>query len=376
MKIESIELTNFRNYDQLNLSFSDSVNVFLGENAQGKTNLLEAIYTLALAKSLRASHDKELIKWDEDYGKIKGCIRRRGDILPLELIISGKGKKAKANHLEKRRLSEYVGLCNAVMFAPEDLNLVKGGPAVRRRFMNMELGQIAPVYIHELGDFQKVLQQRNALLRNFSARQSGMDDLLDILTGKLIDLSSEIVRRRIAFIVRLNEWAAPIHTEISQGREQLSLVYQSSVREVEVLDSSDQSKIEEVYEKAFSQTRQREIDRGTTLIGPHRDDLQFLVNGRDVHTFGSQGQQRTAALSVKLAEIELIRHVVGEYPLLLLDDVLSELDDIRKTHLLNVFKQKVQTFVTTTSIDGLDPRLLERATLFRICNGKVETLRN
>ncbi|TGA98648.1 DNA replication/repair protein RecF [Sporolactobacillus shoreae] len=373
MKLESIELTNFRNYDRLSLDFSDSVNVFMGENAQGKTNLLEAIYVLAIAKSSRTSHDKDLIKWDEDYGKIKGRISRRGTPLPLELIISRKGKKAKANHLEKRRLSDYVGLCNVVMFAPEDLGLVKGGPALRRRFTDMELGQIAPVYIHTLGDYQKVLLQRNALLRDFSRRSANLEPLLDILTEKLIGLAAEIVHRRLKFVSMLNQWAAPIHSEISQGRESLLLAYQSSVREVS--DGSDPSKIAEVYKIAFSRQRQREIERGTTLIGPHRDDLQFFVNEREVQLFGSQGQQRTAALSVKLAEIELIHHEVGEYPLLLLDDVLSELDDIRKTHLLGVFKQKVQTFVTTTSTDGLDHHLLDHATLFHIQQGKVELVK-
>lgn len=373
MKLESIELTNYRNYSHLSLSFSDSVNVFLGENAQGKTNLLEAIYVLAIAKSARTSHDKDLIKWDEEYGKIEGRIAKRIDTVPMELVISKKGKKAKANHLEKRRLSEYVGICNVVMFAPEDLGLVKGSPAVRRRFIDMEIGQIAPVYIHDLGDYQKVLQQRNALLKDFSRHSGSSGAFLDILTEKLIRLASGIVHRRLIFISELNQWAAGIHSDISHGREHLSVVYQSSVRDV--LENSERSKIVTAYEKSYEQLKQREIERGLTLIGPHRDDLQFFINDRDVQTFGSQGQQRTTALSVKLAEIELIRHEVGEYPLLLLDDVLSELDDIRRTHLLGVFKQKVQTFVTTTSIAGLDRNLLDHAALFQIHQGKVELLK-
>lgn len=373
MKLESIELAQYRNYDSLQLSFSDSVNVFLGENAQGKTNLLEAIYVLAIAKSPRTSHDKDLIQWDREYGKIKGRIAKHGQSIPLELTISSKGKKAKANHLEKRRLSDYVGLCNAVMFAPEDLNLVKGSPSVRRRFIDMEIGQIAPVYIHSLGEYQKVLQQRNALLRGSSRHSGGSDTLLDILTEKLIALASEIISRRLVFVRKLNEWAAPIQQEISNGREQLSIIYQSSVPDV--LDNADSSKIVKAYQESYERLKQRELDRGTTLIGPHRDDLNFFVNDKDVQAFGSQGQQRTAALSVKLAEIELIKHEVGEYPILLLDDVLSELDDIRKTHLLGVFKQKVQTFVTTTSVDGLDQSLLDRATLFQIHQGEVECVK-
>ncbi|CAM3052729.1 DNA replication/repair protein RecF [Sporolactobacillus spathodeae] len=374
MYLESIELTNYRNYDSLKLSFSNSVNIFLGENAQGKTNLLEAIYVLSLAKSARTNHDKDLIKWDQDYGKISGRLVKPTHSLPLEITISRKGKKAKANHLEKRRLSEYIGLCNAVMFAPEDLGLVKGGPLLRRKFIDMELGQIAPVYIHSLSEYQKVLQQRNALLREFDRRKSGLDSFLDILTEKLFALAAEIVSRRLRFIQQLNDWAGPIHAEISQGREKLVLNYQSAVQEV--LESQDPLKIVEAYEKSYEKLRQREIDRGTTLIGPHRDDLQFVVNGYDVQTFGSQGQQRTAALSVKLAEIELIKYEVGDYPILLLDDVLSELDDIRKTHLLAAFKDKVQTFVTTTSIDGLDAQLVNRATLFKIERGTAVSLKD
>jgi DNA replication and repair protein RecF len=203
-------------------------------------------------------------------------------------------------------------------------------------------------------------------------QKKGRDSLLDILTESMITLASEIVRRRLSFVSRLNKWSSAIHSEISDGREQLSLVYESSVHDVSI--DSEQSKIEEAYKNSYRRLKQRELDRGSTLFGPHRDDLQFFVNGRNVQTFGSQGQQRTAALSVKLAEIELIKEEVGEYPLLLLDDVLSELDDVRKTHLLSVFRQKVQTFVTTTSIDGLDQGLLDRATLFSISQGKVEPM--
>lgn len=370
MKLESIELAHYRNYDSLQLSFSSSVNVFLGENAQGKTNLLEAIYVLAIAKSPRTNHDKDLIQWEQEYGKIKGRITRRGQSIPLELTISGKGKKAKANHLEKRRLSDYIGLCNVVMFAPEDLYLVKGSPSVRRRFIDMELGQIAPVYMHHLGDYQKVLQQRNALLRKSVGKAHGDTTFLDILTDRLISLASEIVKRRLIFVAQLNEWAAPIQKEISHGMEHLSIVYESSVPEV--LDKADSSKIEEAFRCSYERLKKRELDRGTTLFGPHRDELRFFVNDKDVQAFGSQGQQRTTALSVKLAEIELINHEVGEYPILLLDDVLSELDDIRKTHLLGVFQEKVQTFVTTTSVDGLDHALIDRSQLFYIHQGEIK----
>ncbi|TCP22149.1 DNA replication and repair protein RecF [Scopulibacillus darangshiensis] len=370
MILESIKLSHFRNYESATITFNPSVNVFLGENAQGKTNLLEAIYVLAMANSHRTSNDKELIKWDEDYGKIEGRLKKSSGTVPLELILSKKGKKVKVNHLEQRKLSQYVGVCNVVMFAPEDLNLVKGSPSGRRRFINMEIGQIQPVYIHDLSQYQKVLHQRNALLKDMSRnRNKASDPMLAIMTEQLIDLAAELTFRRFHFITLLRKWAIPVHASISRGLEDLEIIYKSSA--VDVLEDMELSKIKEGYEEAFGRVREREIDRGMTLLGPHRDDLQFLVNGRDVQTFGSQGQQRTTALSLKLAEIELIKNEVGEYPLLLLDDVLSELDDFRQTHLLKTFKEKVQTFVTTTNTDGIDHNMLKHAASFFVASGKI-----
>lgn len=369
LRLESITLTNYRNYDRTSIQFADSVNVFLGENAQGKTNLLEAIYVLAMANSHRTSNDKELIKWDEDYGKIEGRVKKDRGTIPLELIISRKGKKAKVNHLEQKKLSGYIGVCNVVMFAPEDLNLVKGSPSGRRRFIDMEIGQVQPIYIHSLSQYQKVLQQRNALLKDMARKKNKSQPMLDILTEQLIDLAVQLVFRRFRFITLLRNWALPLHSSISRGLEKLDITYQSSV--ASVLEDMELSKIKEEYEKAFERIREREIDRGVTLLGPQRDDLQFLVNGRDVQTYGSQGQQRTTALSLKLAEIELIKNEVGEYPLLLLDDVLSELDDYRQTHLLHTFKEKVQTFVTTTNINGIDHEVLKNAVSFHVNNGQI-----
>ncbi|MBM7645537.1 DNA replication and repair protein RecF [Scopulibacillus daqui] len=369
MILESITVSNFRNYNNASINLSDSVNVFLGENAQGKTNLLEAIYVLAMAKSHRTPNDKELIKWDENYAKIEGRIIKKNGIIPLELTISKKGKKASVNHLEQKKLSQYVGTCNVVMFAPEDLNLVKGSPSYRRRFIDMEIGQIQPVYMHTLNQYQKVLQQRNALLKELAKQKIKQLTMLDILTEQMIDLAAEVVFRRFRFIHLLKEWALSIHSSITRGLETLDIRYQSSVPHV--LEDMDLSKIKAEYENTFERIREREIERGVSLFGPHRDDLKFFVNERDVQTYGSQGQQRTTALSLKLAEIELINSEVGEYPLLLLDDVLSELDDYRQTHLLHTFKEKVQTFVTTTNIDGIDHEMIQQAASFNVNQGQI-----
>ncbi|TLS35124.1 DNA replication/repair protein RecF [Pseudalkalibacillus caeni] len=368
MHLNELRLTNYRNYKKMELSFENKINVFLGENAQGKTNVMEAIYVLAMANSHRTSRDKELIKWDEEYAKIEGRIEKKTGSLSLQLVISQQGKKAKVNHLEQKKLSEYIGALNVVMFAPEDLNLVKGSPGVRRRFIDMEIGQVQPVYLYHLGQYIKLLQQRNSLLKNMRNSSQEKMIMMEILTDQLVEQAANVIIRRFRFIELLQEWAEPIHRGISRNLEELKIQYNPSA---EVSETMDLSKIVEAYKQKFDKIKDREIERGVTLAGPHRDDLSFFVNGKDVQTFGSQGQQRTTALSLKLAEIELIKGEVGEYPLLLLDDVLSELDDFRQSHLLNTIQGRVQTFVTTTSVEGIHHSTLDKASMFEVKQGEI-----
>ena len=368
MYIEQLALKNYRNYDQLSMDFENKVNVILGENAQGKTNVMESIYVLAMAKSHRTSNDKDLIRWDEEYAKIEGRVQKRFSSLPLELVISKKGKKARLNHLEQQKLSQYVGNLNVVMFAPEDLNLVKGSPQVRRRFIDMEIGQVSPVYLHDMSQYQKILQQRNHYLKMLQIKKQTDLTMLEVLTDQFIQLAVKIVTKRFEFLRLLEKWAQPIHRGISRELESLVIEYKPSV---EVLEQQDLSKMIASFEEKFHKVKQKEIERGTTLFGPHRDDLLFYVNKRDVQTFGSQGQQRTTALSLKLAEIELIHSEIGEYPVLLLDDVLSELDDYRQSHLLNTIQGKVQTFVTTTSVEGIDHQTLKEASTYIVESGTI-----
>lgn len=369
MHIEHLALTNYRNYEKLALSFSPEINVFIGENAQGKTNVMEAIYVLSMAKSHRTSNDRELIRWEQEYGKIEGTIKRKYGQLPLELVISKKGKKARVNHLEQNRLSDYIGQLNVVMFAPEDLNLVKGSPSVRRRFLDMEIGQISPVYLHDLLTFQKVLKQRNTMLRDNRGKSNFNDVMFDIYTEQYIQVAIQIIRRRFYFMELLQKWAEPIHKGISRGMESLKVTY-GTLKELDSGQTTEE--MEEIFENKLKEMRSREIERGLTLVGPHRDDLHFFVNGYDIQTFGSQGQQRTTALSLKLAEIELVKQEVGEAPILLLDDVLSELDDYRQSHLLNTIQGEVQTFVTTTNIAGIDHDTIRQAEIFEVTAGTVE----
>jgi DNA replication and repair protein RecF len=373
MHIEQLQLKNYRNYDQLDISFADKINVIVGENAQGKTNLMEAIYVLAFTRSYRTPRERELIKWNNEYAKIEGMVKKKNRIFPLEIIISKMGKKAKLNRLEQQRLSDYIGALNVVMFAPEDLTLVKGAPQIRRRFIDMELGQIQPRYIYHLGQYQKVLKQRNRLLKQMQLQRGKKQDqsiVLQVLTEQLVEHATILLQRRFSFLELLRKWAIPIHYEISRQLEQLEINYNATI---DVSEDTSKEKIETVYLDKFNDMQQNEIDRGTTLIGPHRDDLAFYINNKDVKTFGSQGQQRTTALSIKLAEIDLIYNEVGEYPILLLDDVLSELDDYRQSHLLSTIQGKVQTFVSTPSVDGIHHETLRKAELFRVKNGMIVT---
>jgi len=369
MYIERIELKNIRNYDSIELDFSSKINVLIGENAQGKTNLMESLYVLSMAKSHRTSNDKELIRWEADYGKIKGDVQKRYGRLPLELTLSKKGKKAKVNHIEQTKLSNYIGQLNVVMFAPEDLNLVKGSPQVRRRFLDMEIGQISPVYLHDLLQFQKVLKQRNHILKQHQGKSKLDDVMFDVYTEQYVEAAVKVVQKRFQFMDYLQKWAEPIHLGISRGLEKLTVAYDSTIGiEADWSENSMKTHIE----NKLKDSQKRELDRGVTLYGPHRDDLKFFVNDYDVQVYGSQGQQRTTALSLKLAEIELIKQEVGEAPVLLLDDVLSELDDYRQSHLLNTIHGDVQTFVTTTSVDGIAHETIQQAEMFHVKQGTID----
>lgn len=369
MFINALQLRSYRNYETLDVTFDNKINVIIGENAQGKTNLLEAIFILAFTKSYRTSQDRELILWDEEFAKITGTIEKENkQQFPLEIIFHKNGKKAKLNRIEQSKLSDYIGAINVVMFAPEDLNLVKGSPQIRRRFIDMELGQIEPMYIYHLGQYKKVLRQRNNYLKQLQYDRSKDRTFLHILTEQLAEHAAIVLYRRFHFLKLLRKWAIPIHFQISRELEELKILYDSSI---EVLESDDEAKLESKYMEEFTRVEESEIQRGTTLLGPHRDDLTFYINDKDVKLFGSQGQQRTTALSLKLAEIDLIHDQIGEYPILLLDDVLSELDDFRQSHLLSTIAGKVQTFVSTTNIDGIHHETLDKAAIYHVKNGMV-----
>ncbi|MBH5319295.1 DNA replication/repair protein RecF [Paenibacillus sp. GSMTC-2017] len=367
MFLTSIELQNYRNYSNLELSTTNKVNVFLGPNAQGKTNLLEAIFTLALSKSHRTSKDKELIGWQSESARVSGVVDKKYGSVSLDLLFSTQGKKAKINGLEQRKLSNFIGSVNVVMFAPEDLEIVKGTPGVRRRFLDMEIGQVQPSYLYTLQQYGKVLQQRNNYLKSASPGNVN-NAMLEVWNIQLAELGVKIMKKRKHFINKLQTYAEQIHAGITNGAEKLTISYRPSF-DTDALQ--DESVLFDQFMIKLTQVKDQEIRRGVTLAGPHRDDLAFFINDKEAQVFGSQGQQRTTALSLKLAEIELINEEIGEYPLLLLDDVLSELDQNRQTQLIETFQNKVQTFITTTGLESVNTSRLHDAGIYYVQEGKV-----
>ena len=368
MKLTNLQLQNFRNYESVQLEFTDGVHVFIGENAQGKTNLMESIYALAMTKSHRTTNDKELIGWNKEFATIKGTVEKTATKTNLELQFSKKGKIAKVNYLEQKRLSSYLGNLNVILFAPENLTLVKGSPQNRRKFVDMELGQMSSLYLYDLVEYNRVLKQRNTYLKQLAIKKKQPDEYLEVLSEMLSELASKIVFHRLDFMKQLEALAIPIHDQLSLGREKFSVSYQATIP---LEDGLTPSQMKEIYIDQFKKNQTREADQATTLIGPHRDDLIFYLNEIPVQTYGSQGQQRSTVLSLKLAEIELMKLSTGEYPLLLLDDVLSELDDDRQTHLIKAIENKVQTFITTTSLDGIKQQFINEPIVIPIEKGTI-----
>ena len=360
---------NYRNLQQFEVDFDPNVNIFIGQNAQGKTNLLEAIYFLALTRSHRTSNDKELIAFGKDYANVSGHIYKSQVDLSLRVLITTKGKKVWVNRVEQAKLSKYVGELNAILFSPEDLDLIKGAPNLRRRFMDQEFGQISAEYLYFAGKYKQVLQQKNNYLKQLAKGEAHDTMFLEVLSDQLAGVAAEVIVRRFQFLNYLDQYARDAYAHISTSAEKLKVIYRPSVKEISAKD-----RIEEVYHKVlnnFQKNQKLEILKGTTLSGPHRDDIEFELNGKNAHLFGSQGQQRTIALSIKLAEIQLVHQITDEYPLLLLDDVMSELDHNRQSALLNYIHGKTQTFITTTDLEGISWEIIKKPKIYRIKSGQI-----
>lgn len=367
MYIKQLSLENYRNYAKMSLHFKHGLTILTGENAQGKTNLLEAIFLLSLAKSHRTNHDQEMIYWEHDFALIQAEVVTQHYTIPLELQLNAKGKIAKVNHIEQSKLSHFIGKLNVILFAPEDLQMIKGAPNLRRKFIDAELGQAFPVYLQALLNYQRVLKQRNKYLKETAFK--GFDAIyFDVLTEQLISFAVTIIRHRREFIQHLEKIAQPIHTLLSNDRDSLTLDYLSHSQQLHYQDIDTLSdQLFKYYQTHLSKERERKV----TLFGPHKDDLGIYLNGKPAQFFGSQGQQRTIVLSLKLAEIEILHELTGEYPVLLLDDVLSELDDQRKHLLMSHIENKVQTFLTTASLEGLDLDVFKQADILHVHQGHI-----
>jgi DNA replication and repair protein RecF len=370
MYLKSLELKNFRNYTDLNLTLNKGLNIFVGENAQGKTNIVESIYYISSMRSHRTTKDKELIKWGKVRAYIKGEVVKVYGESVMEFLISSEEKKAvKVNGVKVTKTAEVLGNVNAVIFSPEDLKLVKEGPALRRRFIDNELNQIRPKYHYALSRYNHCLMQRNNLLKSARGSEAARATI-DVFSEQLADYGSFITEVRQEFIKKLALIAKLMHRKITDGREELEVAYIQSFS-----DFKDRNDLKNKLLKYYLENLKDDINRRVTLVGPHRDDLLININGTDARVYGSQGQQRTAALSLKLSELEIIKSEVGEYPILLLDDVLSELDTKRQSFLLSALKD-IQTIVTCTSLNDINAFHFEEKDVFEVNKGIVAKKQN
>lgn len=369
----SLELENFRNYAHLRIEPSAGLNIFVGRNAQGKSNLLESLYILATSKSTRTTRDTELIRFDQIAATVAADVARQQSIdISIQLTVSQTEKKAaRINGVRHTKLGEVIGQVNAVLFDSGDLEIIRGEPSVRRRFLDLEISQTSPRYVHALGSFRKALEQRNRLLRDLRDGRAGADAraCLPAWNYQLISHGARLIARRRLFIDRLSQLAEEVHRILSDETDILKILYQPSFP---IDDLTSDHAIEARYGEALEMSARDELARGTTLRGPQRDDVLFTVNGQDCRFFGSQGQQRTVALALKLAERQLIEELVGEPPLLLLDDVLSDLDDTRRRLLFDLTANTgSQTFLSCTNLRAFSKDLLQNAAAFRVDHGEV-----
>lgn len=357
MIIQSIELNNFRNYENLQISFDEGTNILFGDNAQGKTNILEAAYLSGTTKSHKGSKDKEMIRFGTNEAHLRTMVLKKGKQYQIDMHLKNNRSKGIAvNKIPMKKASELFGILNIVFFSPEDLNIIKNGPSERRHFLDAELCQLDKIYLSDLSNYNKILNQRNKLLKDMVYRPE-LSDTLPVWDMQLIDTGKKIIRRRKQFVKELNEIVHEIHYRISGGKEELFLSYEPSV-------SAD------MMEQEVERVRQRDLKMCQTSVGPHRDDLLFSIADVDIRKFGSQGQQRTSALSLKLSEIELVRKSIHDTPVLLLDDVLSELDSSRQNYLLNSICD-TQTIITCTGLDEFIRNRFEINKVFEVISGQV-----
>lgn len=357
MIIKRLELADYRNYEFLDLQFDKGTNILYGDNAQGKTNILEAIYVAATTKSHKGSKDAEMINFNKEEAHIRTYLEKEGVETRVDMHLrKAKSKGIAIDGQKIKKAADLLGLCNVVFFSPEDLNIIKNGPSERRRFMDMELCQLDSFYLYNLNHYNKIVNQRNKLLKDMYFNPE-LKDTLAIWDSQLVSFGSKIIERRKLFAEQLNEIIYDIHKKLSGGKEDIVICYEP---DTEIDD----------FEKKLRYNREKDIKLKQTTVGPHRDDFMFKNGDIDVRRFGSQGQQRTAALSLKLSEIELVKKISKDTPILLLDDVLSELDSNRQNYLLNSIGD-IQTIITCTGLEEFVNNRFEINKIYKVVNGSV-----
>lgn len=368
MRLKNLQLVNFRNYDNLHVEFNEKINLLVGKNGQGKTNIVESIYMLSFGKSFRTNKDKEIIKFNSENLYIGGNFFKYDTMSLIEIAIGKNKKGIKVNKIHIQKIHELLGNLNVVIFSPEDLKLVKEGPKERRLFIDKEISQIMPKYYNYLSNYNKILFQKNKLLKtNYIDK-----NLLDVYDESLARYGSYIYILRRDFIKKIANISMKMHANLTNDAENLSISYKNQ------LEISDEDTIPSVYDKfleKLTKSRDHDIETRTTKYGIHKDDLNIFINDLDVRLYGSQGQQRTASISLKLSEIELIKKEVGEYPILILDDVFSELDETRQKLLVNNLSQ-VQMFITTAEISHKNIFEKCNTTIFNIDKGQIISVEN
>ena len=359
MKIKSLKLRNYRNYDILNLDFDGAANIFYGDNAQGKTNILEAVYLTGTTKSHRGAKDREMIKFGCDEAHLETIVEKNGIDYQIDMHLKKTGSKGIAiNKIPIKRASELFGIVNLVFFSPEDLNVIKNGPSERRRFIDMELSQLDKVYMNNLSNYNKIVNQRNHLLKEISfGDRASLESTLDVWDMQLVHYGNKIIERRTEFVQEMNEIIASIHKKLTGDREDIKVIYEPHNGSM-------------TLEDALRKNRDRDLRLKSTSTGPHRDDICFMTGDLDIRKYGSQGQQRTAALSLKLSEIEMVKRAIHDTPVLLLDDVLSELDKHRQNYLLDSIHD-IQTLITCTGVDEFVNHRFSINKVFHVRNGQV-----
>lgn len=357
MYIESIKLSNFRNYQSLEMNFDEGTNILYGDNAQGKTNILESIYLCGTSKSHKGSKDKEIIRFGEEESHIRMIVKKQEISYKIDMHLrKNKAKGVAINGIPIRKARELLGVVNFVFFSPEDLNIIKNGPGERRRFMDLELCQLDSLYLMDLANYNHIINQRNKLLKDIYL-QPRLKDTLDVWDIQMVNYGKKIIEKRREFVEELNDIIHQIHQNLTGGIEFLEIVYEPSV------DSEE-------FEMTLSQNKDKDIRMKLTSAGPHRDDLCVKVNGIDIRKYGSQGQQRTAALSMKLSEIYLVKNKIKDTPVLLLDDVLSELDSNRQNYLLDSIHD-IQTIITCTGLDDFISNQFTINKVFHVVKGEI-----